>query len=369
MMRKDFFAGNKLKITLHILAWTILFGLPIYFIKRWQIGKEFIWFYYLNNVISGIIFYANYLVLVPSFFFRKKKFVYYISVICLIVSFFFISDFSHKRIFKFDQGAVQEIKNKVQSEESTRHLPEGGKSKGGPPMREIHIFNYAFTSLILVLFSLGIRMMDRHAKIEQSQEKLEKERLNSELAFLKNQMSPHFFFNTLNNIYSLISINSNNAQKAVLKLSKLMRYLLYESEHGDTTLSRELGFMSNYIDLMKLRVNEKVTLTVSFPEKYEDLNIPPLIFIPFLENAFKHGISYRGDSYIEITLTTLKNSIFFRCVNSVVRTEDNSDSSNSGIGLENVTKRLALLFPDRHEIKINKSDKEFEVLLQIKIES
>ena len=138
------------------------------------------------------------------------------------------------------------------------------------------------------------------------QKETEKEKLNSELAFLKNQISPHFFFNTLNNIYSLISINAEDSQKAVLKLSKLMRYLLYESEQGNTKLSNEIDFMNNYIDLMKLRMNDKVDLTVSFPKKYEDKNIPPLLFIPFIENAFKHGISYREKSFIDINMMVTK---------------------------------------------------------------
>lgn len=367
-MKRSFLEGNKLKITLHVLAWAILLGLPFYFIKRWQIGKEFIWFYYINNLISGMIFYANYLVLVPSFFFRKKKYIYYLSVLCLIVSFSFVSSFSNKRIFKFEQRK-EEARRITHPAEMNRLPVEADRANSRLPMREMHIFNYTFTSLILVLFSLGIRILERHSQIEKLQEKLEKERLNSELAFLKNQISPHFFFNTLNNIYSLISINNDDAQKAVLKLSKLMRYLLYESEQGNTTLKNELDFMTNYIDLMKLRMNDKVSLKVSFPENYEEISIPPLIFIPFIENAFKHGISYRGKSFIEISLAALKNSISFRCVNSIVKTEERSDSNNSGIGLENARKRLALLFPDRHKLKIFKSDKEFEILLQINVES
>ena len=194
---------------------------------------------------------------------------------------------------------------------------------------------------------------------------MEKAKLNAELALLKNQISPHFFFNTLNNIYSLISINADDSQKAVLRLSKLMRYLLYDSEHGNTKLSNEIDFMNNYIDLMKLRMSSKIKLTVSFPETYEDINIPPLIFIPFIENAFKHGISYREKSFIDISMTTEKESVKFRCVNSLVKTKEENDSGHSGIGMENVTKRLNLLFPGKHEIKINKSETEFEVLLQI----
>jgi LytS/YehU family sensor histidine kinase len=123
--------------------------------------------------------------------------------------------------------------------------------------------------------------------------------------------------------------------------------------------------MNNYIDLMKLRMSSKIQLNVSFPEKYEDINIPPLIFIPFIENAFKHGISYREKSFIDISMTTEKESVKFRCANSLVKAREENESGHSGIGLDNVTKRLNLLFPGKHEIKINKSDTEFEVLLQI----
>jgi LytS/YehU family sensor histidine kinase len=144
-----------------------------------------------------------------------------------------------------------------------------------------------------------------------------------------------------------------------------MRYLLYDSEHGNTMLSNEIDFMNNYIDLMKLRMSNKISLSVSFPEKYDDVNIPPLIFIPFIENAFKHGISYREKSFINISMTTTKESISFRCANSIIKTREENEPGHSGIGLENVTKRLNLLFPGKHDIKINKSDTEFEILLKI----
>jgi LytS/YehU family sensor histidine kinase len=124
--------------------------------------------------------------------------------------------------------------------------------------------------------------------------------------------------------------------------------------------------MNNYIDLMKLRVSSKISLNISFPDKYDDINFPPLIFIPFIENAFKHGISFREKSFIDISMTTDSKSIQFRCANSLVKIAEENETGQSGIGLENVTKRLNLLFPDKHELKINKSETEFEVLLQIK---
>ena len=153
--------------------------------------------------------------------------------------------------------------------------------------------------------------MEKLNQTEKRQKELEKEKLNSELAFLKNQISPHFFFNTLNNIYSLIGINGPTAQESVLKLSKLMRYLLYESEHGETMISHEIDFMNNYIDLMKLRLSSRVELKVDFPKEFSDFPIPPLLFVPFIENAFKHGISARDRSFIHITLKINNNQISF----------------------------------------------------------
>jgi two-component system LytT family sensor kinase len=367
-MKTPFFAGNKIKITLHLLAWSILLGLPLYLIKRWDVGKDFIWFFYAGNLISGIIFYSNYLVLVPKYFFGRKKQRYYLSVLILLALVYFISYTSSELIFKYVPGKEQSTEQREARLDGKRPgPPKPDGFIGRPPFVKMHLLNYIFTSSFLIFFSLGLRVMERHSQIEKLQKDLEKEKLNSELAFLKNQISPHFFFNTLNNIYSLIGINAEDSQKAVLKLSKLMRYLLYESEQGDSKLSTEIDFMNNYIDLMKLRMNEKVVLTVSFPEGYDDRSIPPLLFIPFIENAFKHGISYREKSFIDISFLAGNDSLSFRCTNSLIKSRDESDSGHSGIGLENVRKRLTLLFPGKHDLKINKSDTEFEVLLQINL--
>jgi two-component system, LytTR family, sensor kinase len=364
---KDFFTGNKIRILLHLLAWSILLGLPLYFFKRWDIGEDFVWFYYIGSLINGIIFYSNYLVLVPQYFFNRKKHRYYISVLVLLASFYFISDTSNKLIIKYiPEHESKEVTLDQPAVTGRQGPPKPESAFGRPPFRQMHFFNYIFSSSFLIFFSLGLRVLERHSQIERMQKELEKEKLNSELAFLKNQISPHFFFNTLNNIYSLISINAGDSQKAVLKLSKLMRYLLYESDHGNTKLSNEIEFMNNYIDLMKLRMSEKINLTVSFPDRYDDISIPPLLFIPFIENAFKHGISYREKSFINISLETDKNEISFRCVNSLVKTGEESDSGHSGIGLENVKKRLGLIFPGSHDLKINKSETEFEVLLRVR---
>jgi hypothetical protein len=369
-MKSNFLKGNLIKVLLHLLAWAILLGLPLYFTKRWQIGKDFIWFYYINTIISGIIFYVNYLLLIPRFFFDKKKYRYYLSVLILIACFYFVSDFSNKLIFKYKSDPSGYEQFNRPSEEQNRMTPPEGvapHSPPGPPFRGTHLYNFGFTSLFLVFFSLGLRVLERQSEIEELQKETEKEKLNSELAFLKSQISPHFFFNTLNNIYSLISINAEDSQEAVLKLSKLMRYLLYDSEQGKTMLSSEIDFMNNYIDLMKLRMSDKVKLSVTFPEKYEDKNIAPLLFVPFIENSFKHGISYREKSFINISIEVNNKSIIFKCVNSLQKGKENNGKEHNGIGLENVRKRLNLIFPNSHDLKISKSENEFEILLEIRL--
>jgi two-component system LytT family sensor kinase len=372
-MKIRLFEGNLIKVMLHLVAWIILLGLPLYVIKRWQVGKDFIWLYYINTLISGIIFYVNYSFLAPKFFFSDKKYRYYFSVLILIGCFYFVSDISNKLVFRYASGRSEQEQIERRQAGRSRTLPPGGaaiiRRPGPPPFRGMHLYNYSFTSIFLIFFSLGLRSLERHSHIENLQKETEKAKLNSELAFLKSQISPHFFFNTLNNIYSLISINTEDSQKAVLKLSKLMRYLLYDSEKGKTMLSNEIEFMTNYIDLMKLRMSDKVKLEISFPENYTDRNIPPLLFVPFIENAFKHGISYRGPSYININMEIDERSIKFRCVNSMHAAKKEPSKEHKGIGLENVSKRLQLLFPGTHDLRIKQSELEFEIYLILKFTS
>jgi LytS/YehU family sensor histidine kinase len=226
-------------------------------------------------------------------------------------------------------------------------------------------YNYFITAFLVTGFAVGLRSVEQSVKKEREIKELEKAKLDSELVLLKNQVSPHFFFNTLNNIYSLIEINQKDAQEAVLSLSKMMRYMLYESEQGNTKLSRELEFMKVYIDLMKLRISDKVKLTVDFPEKYDDTDIPPLLFIPFIENAFKHGVSYQKNSFIRIGLFREGDHIRFTTVNSFSSVKNGAPEAESGIGLENVRKRLALLYPGRHELKITDDSMQYNVELKI----
>lgn len=367
-IKPGIFKTKSIKVLLHVIVWVIFIGLPVYFISRWPVAKDFLWIYYINAFIWGSIFYINYLYLVPRFFFRESRIKYYLFAGILVIGLYIISDFSNRMVIKkipsFDQFPQAKIDD-----------PRPGPHGGPPPVRtlkdpfrRVHIVNYFPTAFFLMFLSLGLKVLERQSQIEELSKEIEKEKLNSELAFLKNQISPHFFFNTLNNIYSLIGINQNDSREAVLKLSKLMRYLIYDSEKGNTMLSHEIEFMRNYIDLMKLRMSERVSLNVSFPEDYDDRNIQPLLFIPFIENAFKHGISYREKSFIDIGMKAEAGSLVFRCSNSLheANGEKGEGSYDGGIGLENVRKRLSLLFPGSHELKITSTGTRYEVSLEIK---
>lgn len=367
------FNGKKLSIVLHVAAWTIIFLLPIFLTSDERrndiniIGRML-----LRSSIYAIIFYASYLWLIPILLFRGKKWRFYISMVVMIIGLYILNETISRNFFSnwdaFERNKPAQNMNPNSSQpinpnNQTKPAPQFKKKRDFRYPRRFDIYNYLFTSVLISGFSLGLRMSGKFNENEKKREELEKEKLTSELALLKNQVSPHFFFNTLNNIYSLIEINTKEAQNAVLQLSKLMRYLLYESEKGDTKLSSEIFFVKNYIDLMKLRLSDRVKLTHSFPEDYKDFPFPPLIYIPFVENAFKHGVSYREKSFINIGLQIEDQNIIFECTNSMVSKKE--DNTESGIGLENARRRLQLLFPGKHKLEITQDNQVFKVTLII----
>ncbi|MDX8338973.1 histidine kinase [Draconibacterium sp. IB214405] len=349
---------HKLAILMHVLVWVVLIILPQIIISRYAGNSNFIdWGIYVNAFIFGVIFYVSYFWLVPNFYMNNRKTLFFILAVVLIVCLYFVLDYSN-HIFhnpERNQRVAEEIQDQAREPRFRR-----------PPFKLMQIYGYSLISIIIVGFAIGLRAIEQFSASEKRQKELEKEKLNSELAFLKNQVSPHFFFNTLNNIYSMVAINTDDAQAAILKLSKLMRYLLYESEHGETLLSAEVEFMRHYIALMQLRVSQKVDIQIDLPNNQNDLKIPPLLFIPFIENAFKHGISYRDKSFIKVEMKTVENKVYFTCENSIAKEKaEKRDENHSGIGLENVKKRLNLLFAGKYDLNIDASPEVFSVNLEI----
>ncbi|HVN56929.1 MAG TPA: histidine kinase [Bacteroidales bacterium] len=352
---------------IHILVWIVIMVLPVYSARRFRMGNTFLITYYTFTIISALIFYSNYIILVPWLFFRKKRFRYYIAALALVFCFYFISDFTNEHIVSY--------LSKGSDQQQFERLPGEELKPPGQPRRSIiriliphaRIVGYASSSLFMVFLSLGLRVLERQSRIEKIQEEMEKAKLSSELAFLKSQISPHFFFNTLNNIYSLIGRNNEDSKNAVIKLSRLMRYVLNESGQENKFLSNEIEFMNNYIDLMKLRIVSKTRLNVNFPSDYKDITIPHLLFISLIENAFKYGISVQDESFVSIKLECGENNIFFSCENGLPDTGKEHIFTSSGIGLKNLKKRLDLLYPGRHQLSINRTRDKFEASLNIRL--
>jgi hypothetical protein len=357
MFKSTSIPDNKIKLTLHVLAWIIVIIIPLYLVSAFGGGNlHRLYQFYVHTFSALVIFYLGYLWLVPKYFLHDRKKTYAIILTgFIIVTYFMIAFINDTILFDPVQDArFQEAMKKLSDNENFR-----------APMKAFGFYNHILASLLISGFAVGLGVMEKLKQNEKRQKELEKEKLNSELAFLKNQISPHFFFNTLNNIYSLIGSDGPAAQGSVLKLSKLMRYLLYESDYGETMISSEIDFMNNYIDLMKLRLSHKVELQVDFPEEFPDFPVPPLLFIPFIENAFKHGISYRDRSFIDIVMRITNDQISFTTENSIGKNSQTSDLQHSGIGLENVRKRLGLLFPGKHELRIEQDESIFRVELSI----
>ncbi|MCX6249971.1 MAG: histidine kinase [Bacteroidetes bacterium] len=356
-------SGRNLKISLHILVWVGFFILPIYiFYVDSQYDSSFLFRSYIQTAAYALVFYLNYLWLTPGLFFRKKKLLYFVGTVSMVVIMTVCMEITDRYTIPHpeDMGRF----DRPPSWQGPGPRPPDNPPEGPRPSKNWPTYNFIMTNLLISGLSLGLRFSEKLIQNEKEKRETEKEKLRTELAFLKSQINPHFFFNTLNNIYSLVVSNPNEGQKAILQLSKLMRYLLYDTEHNYAKLSQEIDFLKNYLELMKLRLSNKVKLTVTFPEKCFDLSIPPLIFLPFIENAFKHGISYRKPSYIFILISVHPESVYFECKNSQGG-QGETLKSDSGIGLENVKKRLALLFHDNHRLTINSTDDDFEVTLTI----
>ena len=192
---------------------------------------------------------------------------------------------------------------------------------------------------------------------------LERQRLESELQYLKYQLNPHFFMNTLNNIYALVDLNTEQAKKTIIELSKLMRYVLYEANKNQISLEHEIQFLENYIALMNLRYIDNLNIRTEFPVVVPCVQIPPLLFISLLENAFKHGVSYQEPSFIEVRIELADEGVIFNCKNSK-HTHAHKDAYH-GIGIDNIKKRLHLLYGNNYTFTTNESENCFEVLLII----
>ena len=224
------------------------------------------------------------------------------------------------------------------------------------------------TAIFFLVFTVGtcIAVIQRWLITEETRKETESQKVATELSFLKSQINPHFFFNTLNNIYSLAIIRSEKTAPAVMKLSSIMRYILTETTQDFVPLQNEVDFIHNYIELQQVRLTEKTLVSFRASGDIENNVIAPLVFIPFVENAFKYGISTKQDSTIDISLEVANSKIVFDVCNKLIPTENNMQE-NTGIGINNVKRRLELMYHDKHTLKHYIEDNHYYVHLEIQL--
>lgn len=368
------------EIILVVFVWMVLIITPVLFRDDYN---NPVWRSIHNQleimVPLSIIFLINRFILVPKLLFRGRWILFISSVfgaILILTVGSYLYDTNIKKtpppgsvISEADvrrnpppeliPGSDDQIRNNQPPQPGLKIQPRQPRQpRPMPPFA-----NFLILSVLIVGFDTGVRSGLRLIESENEKVSLEKENVANQLVMLRNQVSPHFFMNTLNNIHSLIDINTEEAKEAIIKLSKMMRYLLYETEAETTTLRKEVEFLESYINLMKLRFNEKVKITLNLPALIPDKPLPPLIFTSLIENAFKHGVSYKDESYISIDLVFGEERLLLVVKNSKQGTDHIEEFS--GIGIENTRKRLTLLYGTDYHLDIIDGPDQFTVNLSI----
>lgn len=231
-----------------------------------------------------------------------------------------------------------------------------------------HIVQISAVTLFIVIFVAMLRFAVDWFELEATKKELENEKLTAELNFLKAQINPHFLFNTLNNLYYLAFTQSPNTTEVIAKLSQMMRYMIHDSNHPKVPLNKEVEYMQNYISLEKLRMNNQIPVQFEVIGNLEDVWIAPFIFITFLENAFKHGVSNNNpEAWVNICIKVADKECIYWVENSKSAPPADTKESKSGIGLRNVKRRLELVYPQRHQLKVLDQGDRYSVHLNLKL--
>lgn len=332
-----FIRSKWLTVVLHVLVWGLLFMLP--FIRsapspdhRFAGGPPPV-FMIVQNVFWVIFFYFNIGVLIPAFFTKQKMMLYVASLLGLFILLIFL----YQLLL---------------------------------PMHEMHVGMVIFPFLFIVAISTTYWIIGDHFKNEKVQKERENESLKSELAFLRSQINPHFIFNVLNNMVALARKKSDALEPTLIRLSNLLHYMLYESDDDKISLEREIESIKDYVDLQRIRFGEQLMVQTHFNmgEMATRFQIEPMLLIPFVENAFKHGTEVIENPSIEITLLQEGNDLSFLVVNKFSAIKSGSMEKHTGIGLGNVKRRLELLYPNRHRLTVSRINENYVVNLQIKLE-
>jgi len=355
--------SNRNMVIMHLLFWVGYLSLSVFVFS----GREEFDRALLIGVILIIpqmaIAYVNMELLIPGFFIKKKYWHYVGLVLLCFIALYLFYEFILPQIF--------------QRISPPPHQGEGRWMRGNPDMMNRPFFNsfrrmrliYSFTQTLAIFFlSTAFKTTQIALKREKEAADLKSENLNSELKFLRSQINPHFLFNALNNIYSLSIVKSDKTPENILKLSDMLRYIIYDCNADRVPLEKEMNYIKNYIDLQKLKDDQITNIEVDFQHADPKCMIAPMIFIPFIENSFKHSkIEDIDNGWIKVKIENTNSYLRFTINNSLPKGKFTKDKSG-GVGLENVKRRLELIYPHNHKLNIMRTDHEFKVELEVPIQ-
>ena len=330
---------------INCVIWVFLFFIPFLLMEPRGGISSYLLRIGTTATLTVIVYYLNYLFLIPKYLFKRKFLAYTLVILLTLV----ISCVLVDLYYYFVVSVVQ----------NWHHRPEPIFSRG--------MWVPLFPLLTGIAIGISIRLAKEWARNEKERRELQGEKLLSELAFLKSQVNPHFLFNTLNNICSLARKKSDDTESAIIKLSQIMRYMITDSRQDKVGLEEEVEYLNNFIELHKIRLADKVDIRFTIEGDLPVIQLEPLLLIPFVENAFKHGISYNDKSRISIELVTKPGELAVMVENSKPSMKDTPKLEEPGIGLKNVRRRLELLYPGRHQLDIRDTESVYQIMLKIKI--
>lgn len=336
-------------ILLHILVWIILLGFPYLLSGQSMQFGTLMRRNWIPTAMYAVLFYVNYLYMIPEYMFQNRRLHFIIINLVLVGLMILLKQEVVPELFPYSPPP-----------------PRSSDAPPGPP-RGLFVYIDILSLIVPIMFAIALSMADRWTRTEEARRQAETERLQSELKHLKYQLQPHFFFNSLNNIYAMVDLSPEKAKEAIHNLSKLMRYFLYETNEEAVLLAKEVDFLHKYIGLMKLRYSDNTQVHTHFADDIPPIKVAPLLFIAIVENAFKHGVSATRPSEITFGLSVEPGQIIFTSINkNFPKTQE--DKSGSGIGLENLKKRLELIYPHTHQLSIQIDENDYYHLsLTIKI--
>lgn len=345
---QSYFHRNRVML-LHISFWCVYLSFNLYQISQFQRDRGYDWWRMISSASVQLIF--TMLIAYLNYFFTWPRYIKHQNIGRYFLE--FLVPFATLLTFWVHLQ---------------RYLADGYTHKVDYFYSSFFIVQIVAVTLFIVIFVGMLRFAVDWFELEAKRKEVENEKLTAELNFLKAQINPHFLFNTLNNLYYLAYTKSDNTTEVIAKLSQMMRYMIYDSNHPKVPLSKEIEYMENYISLERLRLNNQIPINFELKGNTENVWIAPLIFITFLENAFKHGVSNNNPgAWVNISIELANNQCIYKVENS--KLEESAEAhEKSGIGLQNVQRRLELSYPGKYQLIMENKKGSYLVKLNLTLD-